>query len=130
MVTRGQPQDGPGVIYVVGTPVGTITAPEGTIAFNITSAPYTMYVFLGGAWNQAGGGGVNSVVGVGAGYKIARGQMTTATATDTVVTGLATVVSAVANMEDAPVIGADRANATIGDQAGAPAAGSIVIKSF
>jgi hypothetical protein len=67
---------------------------------------------------------------VAAGYKIARGQHTTASATDTIVTGLATVVSAVANLEDAPVIGCDRAQANIGDQAGAPAAGSILIKTF
>jgi len=77
-----------------------------------------------------GGALANAVVGVAAGYKVARGQMTTASASDTVVTGLTTVVSAVANMEDAPVIGADRSNAAIGDQAGAPAAGSILIKSY
>lgn len=64
------------------------------------------------------------------GYKIARGQATTITASDTIVTGLNTVVSAVANLEDAPVIGADRAQAVIGDQAGTPAAGSILIKTF
>src|SRR5437660_9199434 len=47
----------------------------------------------------SGGALANAVVGVGASYKIARGQMTTASASDTVVTGLTTVVSAVANME-------------------------------
>lgn len=71
-----------------------------------------------------------AVAGVAAGYKVARGQATTATASDTVVTGLATVVSAVANLEDAPVIGCDRAQAVIGDQAGTPAAGSILVKTF
>lgn len=70
------------------------------------------------------------VAGVAAGYKIARGQHTTVDADDTVVTGLATVVAAVANLESDPVIGCDRAQAVIGDQAGAPAAGSIQIKSF
>lgn len=68
--------------------------------------------------------------GVAAGYKIARGQHTTVDADDTVVTGLTTVVAAVANLESDPVIGCDRAQAVIGDQAGAPAAGSIQIKSF
>lgn len=71
-----------------------------------------------------------ALAGVAAGYKIARGQATTSTASDTVVTGLATVVAAVANLEDAPVIGCDRAQAVIGDQAGTPAAGSILIKTF
>lgn len=76
------------------------------------------------------GGIVNAVAGVGAGYKIARGQAVTVAASDTIVTGLATVVAAVANLEDAPVIGCDRAQALIGDQAGAPAAGSIKINTY
>lgn len=62
--------------------------------------------------------------------KVVYGQQTTVAASDTVVTGLATVLSAVANLEDAPVIGCDRAQAVIGDQAGTPAAGSILIKTF
>lgn len=79
---------------------------------------------------QAGGGAGTAVAGVAAGYKVARGQTTTVAASDTIVTGLATVVSAVANLEDAPVIGCDRAQAVIGDQAGTPAAGSILVKTF
>lgn len=71
-----------------------------------------------------------SVLGVASGYKVARGQATTVTASDTVVTGLATVVSAVANLEDSPVIGCSQAQAVIGDQAGTPAAGSILVKTF
>lgn len=70
------------------------------------------------------------VTGVAAGYKIARGQHTTLDADDTVVTGLTTVVAAVANLESDPVLTCDRAQAVIGDQAGAPAAGSIQIKTF
>lgn len=62
--------------------------------------------------------------------KVSSGQATTATASDTVVTGLRKVLYAVASLEDSPVIGADRAQAVIGDQAGTPAAGSILIKSF
>jgi hypothetical protein len=78
-------------------------------------------------------GGVDkskAAIGVAAGYKIARGQATTASASDTIVTGLTTVVAAVANLEDAPVIGCDRAQAVIGDQAGTPAAGSILLKTY
>lgn len=64
------------------------------------------------------------------GYKVVTGQATTVTASDTVATGLTTVLFAVANLEDAPVIGCDRAQANIGDQVGTPAAGSILIKTF
>lgn len=67
---------------------------------------------------------------VAAGYKIARGQFTTASASDTVVTGLATVVAAVAVLDDAPTTDPEIAQASIGDQAGSPAAGSILIKTW
>jgi len=73
---------------------------------------------------------VGQVAGVAAGYKVARGQHTTLDADDTVVTGLATVVSAVASLDDDPVAGAQAVSATIGDQAGSPAAGSIQIKTW
>lgn len=78
------------------------------------------------------GAGITSqpVQGVAAGYKLARGQAITVAASDTIVTGLTTVVAAGASMEDAPVIGCDRAQAVIGDQAGTPAAGSILLKTF
>ena len=72
----------------------------------------------------------NEVIGVAAGYKIARGQVTTSTASDTVVTGLTTVVAAVAVLDDDPVLTAAWATASIGDQAAAPAAGSIYIKTW
>lgn len=62
--------------------------------------------------------------------KIASGQHKTVAADDTVVTGLTKVLYAVASLEDAPVIGSDRAQAVVGDQAGTPAAGSILIKTF
>lgn len=89
-----------------------------------------LYVHDGTTARKVADAGDAPVVGVAAGYKIARGQTTTVAASDTIVTGLTTVVSAVANLEDAPVIGADRAQAVIGDQAGTPAAGSILIKTF
>lgn len=69
-------------------------------------------------------------VELGAGLKMAAGQITTASASDTVVTGLSRVIAAVANLEDAPVIGCDRAQAVIGDQAVTPAAGSILVKTY
>jgi hypothetical protein len=70
------------------------------------------------------------VAGVAAGYKVARGQLTTVTAADTVVTGLATVVAVVACLDDNPGDNPMLVSATIGDQAGTPAAGSVIIKSW
>lgn len=74
--------------------------------------------------------GATAVQGVAAGYKIARGQKSTVTASDTVVTGLATVVSVVATLESDPVDTCSLASAAIGDQAGSPAAGSVLIKTW
>jgi len=74
---------------------------------------------VGGALKQAG-----------VALKFARGQLTTVTATDTVVTGLATVVAVVASLESDPTDNPFMASAQIGDQAGAPAAGSIIIKTW
>lgn len=68
--------------------------------------------------------------GVAAGYKIARGTITPTTASDTVVTGLATVVAAVASLKGAPTLTHMFVAADIGNQSGAPAAGSILIKSY
>ena len=62
--------------------------------------------------------------------KIASGQTTTVAASDTIATGLTKVLACVANLDDVPVIGCDRAQAVFGDQAGTPAAGSILIKTF
>jgi hypothetical protein len=84
---------------------------------------------IGGVDVTAGAGGSN-VAGVAAGYKIARGQATTSTASDTVVTGLTTVVAAFAQLDAGPVVGAEEATASIGDQAGTPAAGSILIQTW
>jgi hypothetical protein len=67
---------------------------------------------------------------VNTGYRIARGQAVTASAVDTVTTGLTTVIVAIGELEDVPVIGCDRAQAVVGTQAGAPAAGLIYVKTF
>jgi predicted RecA/RadA family phage recombinase len=66
----------------------------------------------------------------GAGLRMSAGQLTTVTATDTVVTGLATVIGAVASLDSDPGDDPMLASATIGDQAGAPAAGSIIVKTW
>jgi hypothetical protein len=51
-------------------------------------------------------------------------------AVDTVVTGLATVVAVVAVLDSDPTLDPLFVTASIGDQAGAPAAGSVYIKSW
>lgn len=69
----------------------------------------------------------NGVAGVGSSYKIARG-VSAITGTGTVVTGLATVVAVTATMqEDASLTNGFGCTATIGDQAGTPAAGSVIL---
>lgn len=68
------------------------------------------------------------VAGVAAGYKVARG-VASITGSGTVVTGLATVVAIVATMQaDASLSNGIEVTATIGDQAGTPAAGSVILK--
>lgn len=64
------------------------------------------------------------------GWNFDRGQATTVTASDTVVTGLSKVFAAWAILDDAPVAGCQHAQASIGDQVGAPAPGSILIKTW
>ena len=70
----------------------------------------------------------NAVNGLASGYAIARGEHTQAAASDTVVTGLATVV-AVAISPRTQTLKQLWFAASIGDQAGTPAAGSILITS-
>lgn len=72
----------------------------------------------------------NALVGVGSGYKIARGTITPTSGSHTVVTGLDTVVAAVASLKGAPTLTCLVVAADIGDQDGAPAAGSILIKTY
>jgi hypothetical protein len=70
------------------------------------------------------------VQGVAGGYKIARGQHTTVDEDDTVVTGLALVVSVVAQLDSDPVDGCMHVTSSIGDQTTTPVAGSILIKTW
>lgn len=67
---------------------------------------------------------------VGTAYKMRNG-VAAVTGTATVVTGLTTVVAALATPQD-DIDGAALANVsvTVGNQAGAPAAGSIIIKAW
>lgn len=86
---------------------------------------------LGADSSQATGlGFVNGVLGVAVGYKMARGVHQQVAASDTIVTGLATVVAVIAQWRDAPTLKQMFVVASIGDQAGAPAAGSVLIKTY
>lgn len=69
-------------------------------------------------------------LGVAAGYKIARGVHQQAAASDTVATGLTTVVAVCVSWRDAPTVKQLFINASIGDQAGTPAAGSVLIRTY
>jgi hypothetical protein len=74
---------------------------------------------------------VDIVAGVAADYKIARGVLTTGGATDTVATGLTTVVAAVASLEDDPTVDNTAwVTCAVGNQTDAPIAGSIVISGW
>lgn len=74
---------------------------------------------------------INSlVVGVAAGYKVAYGTATIGAASEDIVTGLTTVVGFTVSMVGDPSLTHMFSSATAGDQAGAPAAGSLRIKSW
>jgi hypothetical protein len=68
--------------------------------------------------------------GVATGYKIARGQHTTASASDTIVTGLATVVSIVVSLDADPIDACQFVTSSFGDQIASPVAGSAYIKTW
>jgi hypothetical protein len=70
-----------------------------------------------------------AVSGVANGYKIARGRHTQVAAQDTVVSGLATVVAVIVTPESYTV-NQQWFSGAVGDQAGAPAAGSFYINSW
>jgi hypothetical protein len=63
-------------------------------------------------------------------FNAVAGQQTTVAAVDTVVTGLQTVVSVVASLDSDPGDDPEWVTASIGDQAGSPAAGSILVKTW
>lgn len=62
--------------------------------------------------------------------KVAAGQATTVTASDTIVTGLGTLVCAVACFNDDISDDPEWVTASIGNQTGTPAAGSFLLKTW
>jgi len=75
------------------------------------------------------GSALGAVVGADTGYRLARG-VTNVTGTATVATGLTTVTSVVACLSADAALTGTMVSATIGDQAGAPAAGSVILSVF
>lgn len=64
------------------------------------------------------------------GLKFIAGQATTATASDTIVTGLTRLAGVVVQFDDNPGDDPNYVSGSIGDQAGTPAAGSFLLKSW
>jgi hypothetical protein len=62
--------------------------------------------------------------------RVVSAQATTVAASDTIVTGLAKVVAVVASLDSDPSDDPEWVSASIGDQAGTPAAGSFLLKSW
>jgi predicted RecA/RadA family phage recombinase len=100
----------------------------------VTNVPGGARLFIGYALavadNPSSTGRVLLAIEGGGNLRQTAGQLTTVTAADTVVTGLATVLGVVASLDSDPVDDPEWVSATIGDQAGAPAAGSVIIKTW
>ena len=78
----------------------------------------------------ANNGDVIEVMMDAIGLKVVQGQQTTVAAADTIVTGLNTVLAVVASFESDVGLNPGLVTAQVGNQAGAPAAGSIIIKTW
>jgi hypothetical protein len=62
--------------------------------------------------------------------KVARGQFTSVSASDTIVTGLKRVYAVVASLDSDPGLDPGLVSASVGDQVATPVAGSIILKSW
>lgn len=114
-------------LKIEGTEV-TATAAELNALDGVTSSAAELNI-LDGVTKTASQ--INALaVGVAGGYKIARGVKAVGAASEDVVTGLTTVVAAVVSLVGDPSSTHMWSTCTVGDQAGAPAAGSIRIKSW
>ena len=115
------------------TPVGSVTPAfigqeyydtVGKVFYRAVALTNTDWVALAASENA------NDVIGVGAGYKLARGVHQQVAAVDTVATGLTTVVAVIAQFQDGPTVKQMFVSCSIGDQNGAPVAGSMYIKTW
>lgn len=99
----------------------------------ISLAPGVHAIFVGRSatlWYCAAITTLLATGGVAAGYKIARGTHTQVAQSDTIVTGLATVVSVVVSFQSAPTAKQAFPAGDPGNQSGAPAAGSFLLKTY
>lgn len=88
------------------------------------------FVDLSASGSVTGDGFKPFVRGAGNSYKIARGVHTQVAASDTIVTGLATVVAVAVALQSAPTVEQMFVTGDIGDQDGAPDAGSFLLNSY
>ncbi len=116
----------------LGTPAsGVATNVTGLpISTGLTGAGTGVLTALAANTGASGGFAVNGVAGVANGYKLARGTRTQVAASDTVATGLATVVAVVVSFKSAPTVKQLWVAGDVGDQAGTPAAGSFLMKTY
>ncbi len=106
-----------------GDPLG------GTAGSGAITATLLGNVFAGIAWGAAAETDTTMLV-LCVGLKTVCGQHTTVAASDTVVTGLSKVLSVVANFSTDPADANFLVSTSIGDQAGTPAAGSFLLKTW
>lgn len=84
-------------------------------------------MIIGGVLDVADGGSLKMGGNV---VNFRAGQHSTVAAVDTIITGLKTVAAVIVSMDDDPSDDPEWVSATIGDQAGSPAAGSFNLKSW
>jgi hypothetical protein len=84
----------------------------------------------GGKITFESGGGLADIFAAAGQKRMAWGQATTVAAVDTIVTGLGALVMVVACLDSDPGDDPEWVSASIGDQAGTPAAGSFLLKSW
>jgi len=118
---------------IAGNPInGEVGWAPGALFINVQTAIVGSMLWenLGSQTNASWRNLDTGVGGVANGYKIARG-VSSVTGTLTVVTGLTTVVAVTATPQTDPDgVTLAMVSATIGDQAGTPAAGSVILKTW
>lgn len=97
---------------------------------NLSAATILALGYALGPSGTAEAAEIDGFLGMPAGARLASGVHQQVAATDTVVTGLKAVTAVVVQFRDAPTINQLFVQATVGDQAGTPAAGSFNISTL
>lgn len=113
--------------------IQNLGADDAGIAFKRDDNTLAIYdpdasAFLYASLQASAAAALLAVLGAAAGYKIARGEHVQVAASDTVATGLATVIAVISTPRTRTVKQLFF-NASPGDQAGAPVAGSVLLTS-